>query len=431
MRGPLFFFAALLFPWSGGAAENPPEDWSLHGQATAVPQYHPPIKAPYSGTNSLSSQAETRVSITSTLFLGRRLWTGGEVFLNPEITGGSGFSVTRGLAAFPNGEIYRVDSADPRVYLSRFFLRQNFNFGGGQEAVETGANQLAKSQDIHRLTLTVGKLSLNDVFDANAYSHDPRTQFLNWVFMDNGAWDYAADTRGYTWMLLAEYNRADWTLRAATSMVPASANGLDFDMTIARAHGDNAELEYRYQLGQRPGKVRLLAYINHARMGHYRTAVDAGGVPDVTLSRQYRAKYGLGLNLEQEITPEVGLFSRLGWNDGKTETWAFTEIEQFFSLGLSLKGSLWGRSEDQGGVAFALSGLSKEHAEYFRRGGVGFIAGDGQLNYGLEMLGELYYSFRVVKNLSISPDFQLILNPAFNQDRGPVSVFTARVHYEL
>jgi high affinity Mn2+ porin len=250
--------------------------------------------------------------------------------------------------------------------------------------------------------------------------------------MDNGAWDYAADTRGYTWGLMVELNQPDWSIRVASVLVPTVANGIDFDTNIGQARGDNLELEYRYALARRPGKARFVAYANRAHMGSYGESLTLSPIkPDITQTRDYRTKYGLGINLEQELTDELGLFSRLGWNDGTTETWAFTEIDRTVSLGAALRGVAWKRPDDVAGLALILNGLSGPHAAYLAAGGYGFIIGDGALSYALEEIVETYYSAQLLKQLSASLDFQWVNHPAYNEARGSVGIFAGRVHLEF
>lgn len=421
------------------------ENWSIHFQATSLSQFHPSFTSPYSGTNSLSGQAETRTSLTSTLFLGRSLWKGGEIYFNPELSVGSGVSDSHGVAGYTNGEVYRVDNPDPKVNLSRLYFKQVLRLGGEAETIEADKNQLLARVNAKRLTVIGGKFSLNDFFDNNSYSHDPRTQFMNWALMDNGAWDYAADTRGYTWALMVEYHDPKWSIRLATAMEPKEANQMDLDTNIAQAHGENLEIEYHYQIlnypgypgSGYPGTARLLGYMNHAHMGSYEETLSnpAFGM-DITRTRDYRTKYGLGLNLEQEITPDLGVFSRIGWGDGSTETWAFTEIDYTVSVGASLKGSAWHRPRDVIGLALIMNGLSKAHADYLTSGGYGFIIGDGKLNYAPEQIIEAYYlwkpfSGQPLHDFNVSGDLQFVNHPAYNQDRGPVWMYAARLHYEL
>ena len=432
-------FIALFFIYcpavSGENSQAPAsgdEIWSIHFQATTITQGHGYINSPYSGVNSLDPAQEIQTSFTSTLFLGRRLWNGGEIYVNPELSAGNGISSTHGIAGFPNGEGCRVDNPDLKINLSRLFFKQVFGFGSGKENIEPDKNQLSSAVCRERLMVVVGKFSLNDYFDNNAYSHDPRTQFFNWALMDNGAWDYAADTRGYSLGLMLEYNKPDWALRAASVMEPREANMLDMDTDIAMAHGDNLEFEYRYKVKDHPGTARVLAYVNHARMRNYRAALDTPAYNmDITQSREYSVKYGFGLNLEQEIDQNIGAFLRAGWNDGATESWAFTEIDRTLSGGVSIKGASWKRQDDTIGAAVIANGLSADHSDYLRAGGYGFMLGDGKLTYAPEEIFEAYYLWKVFRDFSVTGDVQLVNNPAYNEDRGPVSILGARLHYEF
>ncbi len=432
-------FVCLIVPFYANAEPSlappqsiEPETWSVHFQSTVVSQEHGPIRSPYAGTLSLSTHQEWKTSLTSTLFLGRKLWPNASAYINPEVSAGSGLSDSHGIAGFPNGEIYRVDSPEPQANLSRFYIKQIFALSDETENIEADKNQLAIGVAQKRFTIILGKFSLNDFFDDNTYSHDPRTQFLNWSLMDNGAWDYAADIRGYTWGFYLEYSQPHWAIRFADVMEPSIANEMSLDTNLNQAHGDNLEIEYRYKLKENPGKLRFLAYTNHAHMGNYSDAIAASPTnPDVTQTRSYCNKYGFGLNIEQALSSQIGIFSRVGWNDGTTETWAFTEIDNTFSSGVSLKGSLWGRTDDNIGTAIIINGLSQDHKKYLELGGYGFIIGDGELHYSTEEILEAYYLYHVIKNFDVTADFQFVNNPAYNADRGPVSVASARLHYEF
>ena len=406
------------------------ESSSLHLQTTAVSQQHGEFPARYSGPNSLSNGADQQTSETLTIFAGRRLWKGGEVYVNPELAGGSGFNKTQGIAGFPNGEIYRVDDPSPKWNLARLYVKQAFGFGGGeQELIKDDKNQIATSLDKERLTIVAGKFALNDVFDNNSYSHDPRTQFLNWALMDGGAWDYAADTRGYSWGLYLEWNEPTWAVRIASVLVPKQANQMELDTNFPAARADNVEFEWRYAPA---GIARIMAYENHANMGHYRTTIESPAMNiDVTKSRTASVKYGVGLNLEHALSDDAGVFARASWNDGRTETWAFTEIDQSLSVGASVKGRRWNRPEDSAGAAVVINGLSEDHRDYLAGGGLGFVIGDGTLNYAPEEIGEIYYLWKAMSGLDVSGDVQYVQNPAYNADRGPATIFSVRVHAEI
>ena len=431
----------MLAAWLAGtrlraqeALAEPPSPrsdwWSLHSQVTVVSQHHGSFPAPYSGLNSLEATPETKDSVTATIFAGARLWRGAELYFNPELSAGEGFSGVTGLAGFPNGEIYRVGVTKPTVVVARAYLQQTFGLGGEREAIEDEPNRLAGKIPLHRLVLRFGKFGLTDFFDDNRFSHDSREQFLNWALLGNGAWDYAADTRGYTWGLVGEYLERGWAVRGAAVLVPTEANGMHLDTRIADAHSFNLEGERRYRLDGRPGAVRLILYRNVARMGNYREAIEASPVaPDVASTRRYgRDKNGVGLNLEQEVADGAGVFLRLGWNDGRNETWAFTEIDRTATLGTSWSGRAWGRGKDRVAAALIVNGLSPDHRNYLAAGGYGFIIGDGRLRYGPETILETYYDLALPRGLSVTGDYQHVAHPAYNRDRGPVDVVGLRVH---
>jgi high affinity Mn2+ porin len=410
------------------AAENAT---TFHVQATSVTQGHYSFPSPYQGTNSLVPTEDAQTSITTTFFSGLLLGSFGEIYFNPELSAGSGISKTLGIAGYPNGEIYRVDNPNPVWNLARLYLKKVFNFGGGQEKIEDAKNQVATTYDINRLSVTIGKFALNDFIDNNSLSHDPRTQFLNWALMDYGAWDYAADTRGYSLGFALEWNQKDWTLRFASVLEAQSANQLSLDMNIGHAHGDNLEYEYRYNYHDQPGVMRVLVYDNHAYMGNYQQALSSGNPPNILSVRQYSEKYGFGFGLEQKFSTDLGFFSRLSWNDGKTESWAFTEIDQSVTAGVSWNPRIWQKYSDTLGGALILNDLSGPHRNYLSAGGYGFIIGDGQLNYSSEKILETYYLIHFSKEATITIDYQFIVSPAYNSDRGPVSIFAARLHYEI
>jgi hypothetical protein len=427
--------AAISIPLAGAtqAQDAPEEAYGAKIQTTYVWQRKYPFGAAYSGPNSLSPDIEKSYSFTATAALGARIWRGGEVYLDPEVAQGVPLSRLTGLGGFSNGEIARTSGPTPTWYAARFFVRQTWGLGGGREAIESEANQLAGSADKRRLVLTAGKLSIQDLFDDNAYSHDPRKEFLNWSLMTYGAYDYAADSRGYSWGVALEYFHDEWALRGGRFMMPKESNGLALNPRIFESFGDQIEIERSHQLRGQPGKLRLLAYRNQADMGGYRDALaDAQGSgvpPDITTTRMRRVKYGFGVNLEQSLTAASGIFARGSWNNGEAEEFAFTEIDRSISAGVSVMGTGWKRPSDTLGLAFARNGLSAAHRDYLAAGGLGFFLGDGQLSYRPESILETYYSFGFAKDAWLSIDFQRIFNPAHNADRGPVSVASARFHY--
>jgi high affinity Mn2+ porin len=371
--------------------------WELRAQSTTITQTHGPFPAPYTGQMSLRPIRETDSSLTATIFATFR-YHNTELGWNGELAGGTGFSGVAGLAGFPNGEIPRVGKPTPTPYTARLFLKQNLS----------------------RFTWTAGKIAATDFFDNNAYSHDPRTQFQNWSIMYNGAWDYPADVRGYTVGAVEEVALGRSVVRIGSFLEPVNANGPKLNGHFAASRGDTFEWQY--------GPVRAMAFVNHANMGLYRDAVD-----DIVATRRSgRMKYGFGLNLEKKVSEDVGVFARAGWNDGKTESWAFTEIDRTASGGVSICGARWRRPKDTLGAAFAINGISGDHRAYLARGGHGFLLGDDRLVHaGNEMIFETYYAFRVVKYVTLSPDYQFIANPAYNRDRGPVHVLSFRAHFEL
>lgn len=412
------------------------ERWNLFFQATSVGQYHDAFPSPYSGDHSLQSYSEHVVSLTSTVFFGLRLDRNSQLYFNPEIAGGRGFSGVNGLANSSNGELPRVSSATPKPYLARFYLSHDFGFGTAMQSVESAPNQLAGERPLIRYTVTIGRFTLTDFFDNNRYSHDPRTQFLGWAVMYNGAWDYGADVRGYTWGWVHEFHARNWSVRYASGAMPAVANGLHFDRRVLEDRADVFEGEYRYSWRKHPGTVRVMPYINHADAGTYQASIDlareTGTAPDITATRHPGTrKYGIGVNGEQELSNDIGVFARLGWNDGKTESFAFTAIDRLASGGISVAGHRWRRPFDTAAAEFTASGLAPVHAQYLALGGHDFLIGDGRLNYAPEMIWETYYNARLLPGFFAGIDLQHVQNPAYNQDRGPVWIASLRLHLEL
>jgi high affinity Mn2+ porin len=434
---PLIFpIAGVLLAWlpalaQDAADQTPAERWSVHFQATSIGQHHGYFRSLYEGANSLPPHPENRVSLTATVFLAYRVNSWTELVFDPEIAGGRGFGQVTGIAGFTNGEIPRVSSATPTPYVARGFMRNTWAIGQERQAIEADQNQLAGAQPVRRFTLITGKFALTDYFDDNKYSHDPRTQFMNWALMYNGAWDYPADTRGYTIGTMQELTMRSWSLRAASVMEPTEANGPTFDTRVAKNRGEVVEWEQRYSPKQRPGVLRLLGYLNRERAGTFRDAPLVNGVRDLGPARRPGTeKYGFGVNLEQEIAPDIGAFARYGWSDGKTEAWAFTQIDRSLSGGISIDGKLWKRKGDHIGIAAVRNYLSGDQRSFLAQGGIGFIIGDGRLNYAPESIAESYYAWQVIRGWTLTLDYQRITNPAYNRDRGPLSVATLRVHWE-
>jgi high affinity Mn2+ porin len=436
--------ASLVAPSAGT-----PQRWNWHVQNTDIVQGYPGFSSKYSGPNSLPSGGETRESVSLDLMAGVRLWPGAEAHIDGMMWQGFGFHNTLGVEAFPNGEAFRLGTDVPNGTLSRLFIRQTIGLGGEQEEVPDDQLTLPGKQDVSRLTFTVGRFSAKDVFDNNAYANDPRTQFMSWGLMANEAWDYPADAISYTTGLTVELNQPKWSLRYGFFQLPRYQNSLTGDDRFLKWPFDDSaqdgpfldswgmvgEFERRYSLMDHPGAIRVLAFLNQANMADYSAATAIllanGPGADISAARAYRYKYGFGLNWEQEIVKNVGVFSRLGWNDDQEEGWLFSDVGYAGSLGLSLKGEAWHRPDDTFGLAGVMSGCSKAEQKFLAAGGLGILGGDGGLNYGWEKLVEIFYDCRVWKTVHVALDYQFITDPAFNQDRGPVSVFGARMHWEF
>lgn len=410
-------------------------DWSIHGQVTFLPQAYPRIRSPYEGAYSLPGGGQGRETFTTTAFLGWRLWQGGEFYFNPELAQGFGLNSTLGIAGFPNGEAQKGGAPFPRFRAQRYYIRQTVGFGGEQEEVADAANQLAGKRDIDRLTLIVGRFAVGDFFDGNAYAKDPRADFMNWSLWSSAAYDFPADLPGFTRGGIAEFNRKDWAVRAGLFQVPSAQNN---DILTFNTGGAVIEFEQRYAILERPGKFRVGAFVNRGNTGNYRTALALGAVDpmldinDAMASlRRQRLKYGFYLNGEQQIAQDVGLFGRFSWNDGQNEIISFTDIDRSLSAGVSIKGSHWGRPTDTIGVGGAINGLSAAHRDFLAAGGLGLLIGDGRLTYSNERIFETYYAYAINKSFTATADYQLIANPGYNADRGPVSVFSARLHGEF
>jgi high affinity Mn2+ porin len=407
--------------------------FTIHFQQTIASQAHSKFTAPYEGKNSLRMSEDPATSLTSTLFLGAKLWRNASFYINPEIAGGSGLSGTTGVAGFPNGETFRIGNIAPTLYIARMYYSQIFALRGKGVYQASTDNQLAGIVPDNYYKISVGKFCLADFFDGNTYSHDPRTQFMNSALMTNGAYDYAANVRGYTWGTVGEMNKGRWTLRAGAALQPTVANGADLDWKINNAIGLQGEIEHRFSLWNKNGAIRLLGFYNTSSAGNYRSAIEKNpALPDLTTARDYNngnRKNGFGINMEQAINKDGGIFLKASWNDGKYETWAFTEIDHSVSGGILQGGSRWHRPNDKIGMAAVINGISVEHQEYLQAGGNGFMVGDGLLNYGLETIIEAFYSLDVYKNrIFVAPDYQFVINPAYNKDRSAVSFFGVRLH---
>jgi high affinity Mn2+ porin len=409
----------------------------LGAQFTFIGQRLLPFDAAYSGPRSLTRKGDTEQTDSYGLYFGSQLTRRLQFYLDAELARGHGVSSAEGLAGITNGDVIRQGSVDlrPEPYVARVFLRYVVPLSHETEPVERGLDRFPSPQPVARLEAKLGKLALTDDFDVNRYASSTRTQFMNWALFNNTAWDYAADTRGYSYGLYLGWIHPRWSLRAASFQMPTFANGNIFDGDLSHARGDNLELT----LSPLPeGTIlRLLVYENRARMGSYRSAIrraeEQGGTPDIVADdRPGRRKQGWGLNLEQPLADrgETGAFLRLGWNDGRTEDFVFTEADRHASAGLQAAGRRWGREADRLAVAAVIHGLSNDHRDYLARGGQGFLLGDGRLRYGHEEILESYYRFQAGKLFQVSPDVQYIRNPGYNRDRGPATVLSLRFHFE-
>ncbi|MGA7162053.1 MAG: carbohydrate porin [Bacteroidota bacterium] len=425
---------SLAIAAAARSQDSASQEWNFHFQQTIVVQYHPDFTAKYSGQNSLDTSEPAQTSLTSTFFIGRTLWKNAELYINPELAGGNGLSGATGVAGFPNGETFRIGNPAPELTIARLLVNQRFDLSDTHSKVEDDENQLAESRATSYIDITGGKISMIDYFDKNRYSDDPRTKFLNWALMTNGAWDYPANTHGYTWGLVAELVTPLWSFRISTAMVPTEANKSVMDMNLTRAHSETIEIERDYGVGSHQGAIRLLGFRTMAHMGNYQQALElpAGDINIVDTRAYGRSKYGVGLNIEQGLSDNVGMLLRASWNDGHNETWMFTEIDQAVSTAFVFGGKEWNRDGDNFGIALLANGISADHRAYLKAGGYGFLIGDGTLNYAPEAIAETYYSLSLpTVHLQIAPDYQFILNPAYNKDRGPVHIMAARFHLEI
>jgi high affinity Mn2+ porin len=431
----------LSYTLTGLASEDPhptitPLDlsgWAVHGQTTFVSQYAAPFRAPYRGTNSLDSNTG-RQTWDVTLYVGRRLWDGAVLWINPEIDQGFGLSNTLGVAGFTSGEAYKVGYTYPYVRVPRAFVQQTINIGGPAATIDGGLNQFTDTRTANRVVVTVGKFSVSDVFDTISYAHDPRSDFMNWALVDAGTFDYAADAWGFTYGAAIEWYRRAWTARAALFDLSNVPNSVDLDANFGQ-YQLVYELEYRHGGTEHPGKVALVGFITRGRMGSFDDAVaraqTTGEPADIAAVRRYNTRPGINLNLEQQLASDLGVFGRVGWADGSLEPYEFADIDRTASAGLSLAGTRWGRRTDTLAVATVINDISSSHRAFLNAGGLGILVGDGQLPHpGSERIAEAYYRFPV-RSWQITTDYQFIVNPAYNRDRGPVSAFAIRLHTQF
>ncbi|MBN9583791.1 MAG: carbohydrate porin [Afipia sp.] len=427
-------------PWASNASIKAPSlpestDWNVHGQTTLITQGYPSFRSPYQGANSLPGIGRTRETWTVGAFLGWRLWDGGEFYFNPELAQGFGIGGTLGLAGFSNGEAQKGGAEYPKFRAQRYFFRQTFGLGGEQEDVADGPNQLAGKRDIDRITVTVGRFAVGDYFDNNSYAKDPRADFMNWALWSSAAYDFPADLPGFTRGAVIELNRKDWAIRAGAFQVPSQPNS---DVLTFNGAGGVVEFEERHTLFNQPGKLRVGVFANRGSTANYRDVLGISTAnPGLDINnivageRRERSKYGFYINGEQQVANDVGIFARASWNDGQNEILSFTDIDRSLSGGVSVKGSHWGRPSDTFGLGGAINGLSGAHRDFLAAGGKGLLIGDGLLNYSNERILETYYALALDKAFTFTADYQLIVNPAYNADRGPVSIFSGRLHGEF
>jgi len=430
----LLVSATLLGMASAAFATEDSDRFAWHVQATYVEQHVDDFKSPYSGENSLTPN-RTRQTADVTLYAGARLWHGAELWINPELDQGFGLNDTTGLAGFSSGEAYKVGRSTPYLRWQRAFVRQTWSLGGEKSAVEAGPNEFSADLATNRIVMTIGKFGVGDVFDTNRYAHDPRGDFLNWSIVDTGSFDYAADAWGYTAGAAVEWYRGRWTLRVGffdVSDVPNSPSlepGFDENQWIV-------ELERRFTIGGRPGKLAATAFSTHARMALLSDAIawgeSNGMVPDPAAVRHTRDRQGVSLNFEQEIRDGLGIFVRAGTSAGNVETYDFTDIDHSVATGMTIGAAHWKGAQDTAGLAFVVNTISAERRRFLAAGGLGVLVGDGQLEHaGNEQIVEAYYELCALKPVQVTLDLQRVQNPAYNRDRGPATILALRFHVQI
>lgn len=412
------------------------ETWNVHFQTTYINETKPSFNANYSGANSLSPNYEHAWTFSNTLYLGTKVWDGGEIYCNPETFSGLSLSDLHGLGGFNNGEDQKGTALNEQYYIGRLFLRQTFNLPDGTlSKIKSEENQLAGSLSSRRIVMSVGKMSVIDIFDSNLYSHDPRRQFMNWSLMTYGAYDFVADTKGYSKGMTLELYYDDWVFRLGRFMAPTYSNGSTLNGAILTHYGDQFELQHNHTINGQTGVVRVLGFINREDMASFKDAINyglqTGSTPDLTLVRKDQNKVGFGINLEQAISNDIGIFARYSWNDGKEEEYSYTEIDNSLSAGIQVMGTSWKRPDDTLGIGFANNGLSSVNKQYLKMAGNTIFLGDGNLNYKDEQVLEAYYSIGFMNHFWATLDAQRIQNPGYNADRGPADFIGFRLHFEI
>ena len=449
------FFLLLLFPGlalaqtgrfgSAGVPNiGPPEDalipslaakqdrleeqgWIVRGQATFILQGNAGFRSPYRGAGSLTPAPQARNTLSTDLILGRRLWHGAEIIFNPSVTRGFGLSNSTGVAAFPNAEAFRLGSTDPTLSVPRIFFRQTIGLSGDTVRSDNDPLRFTEALPRERITFTLGKISVWDIFDDNRYAHDPRTQFMSWALVGAGGFDYAADARGYTEGAALEWENGTWAVRGGAFRVARQVNGLFLDPSITRGFQLLASVERFWRIGEREGALRAIYGYSRARQSRWSELFQNGFQTFDINPYGYRAKQNLALSFDQQITQDFGIFARASWNDGRTQNWMFTEMDRALSFGGALTGNRWGRPTDTLGLGTNIGWISGGRRRYLEAGGIGFITGDGKLDYRPEWLTEAYYDARVAPGVNMALGYSLIVNPAYNADRGPVSIFSLRL----
>jgi high affinity Mn2+ porin len=416
---------------------HPDARWWLSAQGNFIWQFQPGFHSPYSGAHSFLSDDHRALSYVATIYGGYQLTRTTGIVVDGESAGGSGLSAALGIAGFTNVDVVRNPALGPTPYLSHAFIEQIIPLSDHWVTADRDWLHVLPALPDHRIELRAGKMATVDWFDQNEGASDSHHQFMNWAIVNNGAYDYAADTRGYTLGFEAEYDAPQFAVRVGEFLMPTVANGIDYDFHIGDARGEQIEGEIHECIAGHPGKLRLLAYANHADMGTYSAAIAEFNellvsTPNIVTTREPGTlKYGFGINDEQEVIDGLHVFGRFGWNDGKTESFAYTEVDNTVMIGGDLVGNRWGRPGDKLGIAGVTNGLSKDHANYLADGGLGFLLGDGRLRYGREDIVEAYYTARAYKGIFPAVDIQAIAHPGYNEDRGPVFVGSVRLHVEL
>ncbi|MBB3957558.1 carbohydrate porin [Novosphingobium sediminicola] len=422
-----FALGMLVAPAFADDAAPQDQRFAIHGQYTGVVQGVGGFASPYAADNSLDPH-QVKATNDATLYLGLRLWKGGEIWINPEVDQGFGLSNTLGAGGFPSAEAYKVGKMAPYFKLQRAFVRQTIALGGDAVRLEAGINQLRATTTANRLVITAGKMGVGDIFDTNKFAHDPRGDFLNWALVDTGSFDYAANAWGYTYGIAAEWYQGPWTLRAGLYNLSKVPNGVELEADFSQ-NALMIEGERRFRIAGREGALRVTGFRNRGLFARFDEAL-AKGVPlDLTPARRRQDRFGIALNAEQDVTDALGLFLRAGTSDGAIETYDFTDIDRSLAFGGALKGKAWGRPQDTLAVAGVVSDISDAHKRWLAAGGMGVLVGDGALPHpGDERIIEVYYAFRPVGWGALTVDYQHIANPGYNRDRGPADIVALRVH---